>query len=98
LILLFTARARHYERRRVSSTAKHTMTAQRQHSSLKTLFHGLAEEDAEELAERLDFGDDESVLAWLVHKYPKNIRRVVEAQRWPEFICLLRQVYEDDQR
>jgi hypothetical protein len=74
------------------------MTTPRQHAGLKQLFHGLAEEEAEELADRLDLGDDESVLAWLLHKYPKNISRVVEAQRWPEFICLLRQLYVDDQR
>ena len=80
----------------LASRRTRTMTAQRQHANLKQLFHGLAAEEAIELAERLEFGDDESVLAWLMHKYPKNISRVVKAQRWPEFICLLRQVYEHD--
>jgi hypothetical protein len=72
------------------------MTAQNLHgrANLKRLFHGL-EEEAEELAERLEFGDNESVLAWFRYHYPTVTVRVLKEQRWVEFVALVRGLYED---
>jgi hypothetical protein len=64
-------------------------------ANLKRVFRGL-EQHAEELAERLEFGDNESVLAWFRHHYPSATVRVVNEQRWPEFIDLVRGLYEDE--
>jgi hypothetical protein len=60
--------------------------------NLRRLFRGL-DKEAEELAERLEFGDNESVLAWFRHNYPSATVRVVEERRWPEFVSLVRQLY-----
>jgi len=65
-------------------------------AKLRRLFGGL-EEEAEELAERLEFGDNESVLAWFQYHYPSATIRVVREQRWMEFIGLVRGLYADDQ-
>jgi hypothetical protein len=72
------------------------MTALNLHgrANLKRLFRGL-EEQADELAERLEFGDNESVFAWFRHHYPSTAVRVVKEQRWAEFVALVRGLYED---
>src|SRR5579862_1802510 len=44
------------------------------HGNLMRLVGGL-EVDAEELAERLEFGDNESILAWFRQRYPVPIDR-----------------------
>ena len=51
---------------------------------------------AEELAERLEFGDNESVLAWFRHNFPTATVRVVQERRWPEFVSLVRKLYEGE--
>jgi len=63
--------------------------------NLTQLCGGL-ELDAEELAERLQYGDNESVLAWFRLKYPDPINRVVRERRWGEFLSVVRQLYEHD--
>jgi hypothetical protein len=73
------------------------MTAQnpRGRDNLRRLFRGL-EREAEELAERLEFGDNESVLAWFQHNYPSATVRVVKERRWSEFVGLVRKLYEGE--
>jgi hypothetical protein len=73
------------------------MTAQNRYgcANLRRLFRGL-EEEVEELAERLEFGDNESVLAWFQHHYPSVTVRVVKEQRWTEFVGMVRGLYEDE--
>jgi hypothetical protein len=64
-------------------------------ANLRRLFGGL-EEEAEELAERLEFGDNESVFAWFQYHYPSATVRVVKERRWTEFIGLIRGLYENE--
>jgi hypothetical protein len=73
------------------------MAAQNLHgrANLKRLFRGL-DEEAEELADRLEYGDNESVLAWFRHYYPTVTVRVVNERRWPEFVGLVRDLYDDE--
>jgi hypothetical protein len=73
------------------------MTLQKRHgrANLRRLFGGL-EEETEDLAERLEFGDNESVLAWFHYHYPSATVRVINEQRWTEFIGLVRGLYEDE--
>jgi hypothetical protein len=62
-------------------------------TSLRRLFRCL-EDEAEDLAERLEFGDKESVLAWFHYHYPNAVVRVVDEQRWDSFVALIRVFYE----
>lgn len=57
---------------------------------------GGMEVDAAELAERLEFGDNESILAWFRLKYPAPISRLVRERRWGEFLGAVRELYEAD--
>lgn len=50
------------------------------------------EADAFELAERLGLGDNESVRAWFLHKYPDTIGRVVRNGDWEEFLGAVREI------
>jgi hypothetical protein len=65
------------------------------HGNLMRLVGGL-EVDAEELAERPEFGDNESILAWFRRRYPIPIDRLVTERRWGEFLAIIRELYEDD--
>jgi hypothetical protein len=73
------------------------MATQNRHgrANLRHLFSGL-EDEPEELAERLEFGDNESVLAWFHYHCPSATVRVVSEQRRTEFIGLVRGLYEDE--
>lgn len=71
------------------------MTFHIRHGNLTELCGGL-EVDAEELAERLEYGDNESVLAWFRRRYPDPIRRVIRERRWGEFLSVVRQLHEQD--
>jgi hypothetical protein len=59
------------------------------------LLRGIGRE-ADELAERLELGDNESVRAWFRHRYPKAMSKIVEEERWAEFISLVREIYQAD--
>jgi hypothetical protein len=69
------------------------MTTRNRHgrANLQRLFNGL-----EGKAERLEFGDNESVLAWFRHHYPDVTGRVVNEQRWQDFVGLVRELYENE--
>jgi len=71
------------------------MNARGGHGNLMRLVGGM-EVDAEELAERLEFGDKESILAWFRQRYPAPINRLVSERRWDEFLAIIRELYEDD--
>lgn len=50
------------------------------------------EADALELADRLELGDNESVRAWFLHKYPDTVGRIVRNGDWEEFLGAVREI------
>ena len=73
------------------------MTSRTRDGNLRRLVGG-TEMDAAELAERLQFGDNESILAWFRERYPIPINRVVKERRWSAFLNIVRELYEDDRK
>jgi hypothetical protein len=59
------------------------------------LFFEEVDEDANDLAERLQTGDDESVFAWFQQRYPKAMDRVSKKRQWREFVAAVRDFYTD---
>jgi len=68
---------------------------ERNHRILLSFFEGL-DEEANDLAERLTTGDDESVWAWFRQRYPKATKRVSEGRQWRQFVTAVREFYAEE--
>ena len=64
--------------------------------AIEAFFEGL-DEEANDLAERLVNGDDESVWAWFRQRYPKATSHVARERKWREFVTAVREYYADEE-
>jgi hypothetical protein len=71
--------------------------SERNQQAIDTFFEGL-DEEANELAERLVYGDDEAVWAWFQRRYPSAMSHVSRAGQWRDFVTAVREFYTDEER
>jgi hypothetical protein len=70
---------------------------ERNQRAIDTFFEGL-DEEANELAERLVYGDDEAVWAWFQRRYPNAMSHVSRAGQWRDFVTAVREFYTEEER
>jgi hypothetical protein len=70
---------------------------ERNQRAIDAFFEGL-DEEANDLAERLVYGDDEAVWAWFQRRYPNAMTHVSRAGQWRDFVTAVRECYTDEER